>query len=93
MPFIGYYIPPSADFGPVALSVMGEAYDRALASFSSFPDRPVREMIAQKIIELAQYGVLDPIKLCEEALAAYGMQSKCGRPLNPPDPEFILKSP
>lgn len=78
MPSIRHHIPQGIEFDPTALAAMGEAYDRALAAFISFPSQSIREAIAWKIIQLAQQGLLDPIKLCMEALAAYGLQSKCG---------------
>jgi hypothetical protein len=87
MPSILHHIAQSEAFDPQALSAMGEAYDRAIASFSSFPSRPIREAVAGEIIKLAQQGLLDPIKLCEEALAAYGLQSKCADHLIHPDPQ------
>jgi hypothetical protein len=77
MPFIRYYIPPHAEFDPAALAAMGNAYDRAIASFSTRPPQKLREAIADKIIQLAQQGLLDPVRLCEEALAAYALKSKC----------------
>jgi hypothetical protein len=51
-------------------------------------------LIADEIIKLAQQGLLDPIKLCEEALAAYGLKSKCAGDLPPRDtPAPDLKVP
>lgn len=86
MPRIELYISPSAEFGPAALAAMGDAYDRALASFSEIPSQSIREAVAASIIQLAQQGLLDPIKLCEEAMAAYGLQSKCSGDSKPRDP-------
>ena len=77
LPFIRYWLPPTADFDPAALTVMGEAYERALASFASFPTRPIREAIAAKIIALATNGLLDPVELCEQSLAASGLRTRC----------------
>jgi len=86
MPRIENYISPSTEFDPAALAAMGDAYDRALASFSESPGQSVREALAASIIQLAQQGLLDPVKLCEEALAAYGLQSKCGGDADPRGP-------
>jgi len=86
MPFIRYYIPSHVEFDPAALAAMGEAYDRAIASFSTRPPQIIREAIADEVIKLAQQGLLDPVKLCEKALAAYGLQSKCAEHFPPPDP-------
>jgi hypothetical protein len=77
MPFIRYDILPSTEFDPPTLAAMGEAYDRVVASFSEIPSRPIQEELAGVIIKLVQQGLLDPIKLCEEVLAAYGLQSRC----------------
>jgi len=77
MPTIIDYIPSSAAFTPEELAIMGEAYDRAIRSFDSRPSRTVREVIASKIISLAKQGHRDPIKLCQEALAAFGIHSDC----------------
>jgi hypothetical protein len=85
MPFIRFYIPTSAEFDPAALASMGEAYERALASFSEFQNQAIREAVAGEIINLAQQGLLDPIKLCERAVAAYGLQSRCSGNLKPRD--------
>ena len=79
LPFIRHWLPPTADFDPAALAVMGEAYERALASFASFPSRPIREAIAAKIIALATADLLDPVGLCEQALAASGLRSRCDK--------------
>jgi hypothetical protein len=86
MPCIRNYIPPHTEFDPAALAAMGEAYDRAIASFSTRPLRQIREAIADEIIKLAQKGQLDPVKLCEEALAAHGLKSKCAGDLPARDP-------
>ncbi len=67
----GHISPPYA-FEPPVLTAMGDAYDRALSSFSVPPNRSFREAIAGEIIRLAQRGTSDPGKLCEEILLAYG---------------------
>lgn len=73
------YIRRPAVFEPEAVSAMGDAYERALASFDTPPVKTVREVIAGRIISLAQKGERDPALLCLEALAALGVHSKCER--------------
>jgi hypothetical protein len=71
------YIPKELLFDPDTLSAMGDAYDRALRAFPTPPAQSVREVIATQIIFLARAGLRDPVQLCQEALAAYGLQSEC----------------
>ena len=54
--------------------IMGEAFDRACASLHDIgqPDL-VREVIARRIIEVAQTGERDPIRLSDRALVAMGI--------------------
>jgi hypothetical protein len=61
--------------------LMGIAFEMALASLRATPDHadPVREMIARKIIGLAQAGERDPERLCDGALKDLPQASK------PPD--------
>jgi hypothetical protein len=77
MPTILNYIPRALVFEPEIVAAMGDAYDRALRSFDTEPPRSVREIVAARIISLAQNGESDPHKLCEEALFALGVHSKC----------------
>ena len=55
-------------FEPAILSVMGNAYDRALQSFAKAPTRFVREQIASNILALTQRGMTDPVELCRGSL-------------------------
>ena len=71
------YIPKDLQFDPDTLAAMGDAYDRAIRSFPTMPPQNVREIIATQIIYLARGGLRDPAQLCQEALAAYGIQSEC----------------
>jgi hypothetical protein len=57
-------------FEPAILSVMGNAYDRALQSFAKAPTRFVREQIASNILALTQRGITDPVELCQGSLGA-----------------------
>ncbi len=70
MPTIIDFIEPAAAFDPEAISVMGEAYERALESCGVTAPTSVREVIATRIISMARAGERDPIKLCAESLAA-----------------------
>jgi hypothetical protein len=58
-------------FEPDATLAMGEAYDKAIGSID--PDAQsqffVQELIAKRIIRLAQKGVVDCDQLCASALA------------------------
>ncbi len=60
-------------FDPKTLSMLFEAYDQAHRSLddSGQPDI-VNEVIAQRIIALAEKGERDPDRLCAEALTALG---------------------
>jgi hypothetical protein len=71
------YIRRPAVFESDAVAAMGDAYEQALASFEALPIKTVREVIAGRIIELAQKGERDPRVLCEKALAALGVHSRC----------------
>ena len=71
------YIRRPAVFDSEIVAAMGDAYERALASFDTEPAKAVREVIAGRIIDLAKKGERDPRALCEEALAALGVHSKC----------------
>jgi hypothetical protein len=71
------YIRRPAVFEPEVVAIMGDAYERALASFDTEPIKSVREVIAGRIIALAQKGERDPQVLCEKALAALDVHSKC----------------
>ena len=65
-------------FPPEATQAMSQAYDMACQALhdTGQPDI-VKEILAKRIIRLAGRGELDPQKLCEEALAALGLESPC----------------
>jgi hypothetical protein len=67
------FIRPTDAFTPEAISVLGKAFDMALAALHDV-DQPdlVREVIAKRILEAAQKGEHDPAALCAAALAAFG---------------------
>ena len=83
------YIRRPGVFEPEVVGVMGDAYERALASFDTVPAKTVREIIAGRIIGLAQKGERDPSVLCEKALEALGVHSKCA-PAHKPDSQPSL---
>jgi hypothetical protein len=59
-------------FEPETKRVMGVAFEMARAALR-LSDRSgaVTEILALKIIELANEGVLDPDRLCEQALSGF----------------------
>jgi hypothetical protein len=66
-------------FDPETVRLMGLAFEMALASLRPAPDYtdPVREVIARKIIELAEAGERDTERLSDgalEGLAACGQR-------------------
>ncbi len=86
MPNIIYYIRRPAVFEPETITVMGEAYERALASFESPPPKVVREVIAARIIDMAGKGERDPHQLCQNALETLGARTgskQAGAPSHP----------
>ena len=68
MPNINNFIQSREAFDPEAISVMGDAYERALRTAPTLASEDVRQVIAARIIGLAQTGERDPHKLCEQSL-------------------------
>ena len=66
----------STAFDPETIRTLGDAYERARRSLhdTGQPDL-VKEVIAQRIIALAEEGERDPEKLCEGALSALGSKA------------------
>jgi hypothetical protein len=63
-----------ASFDPETTHVMAQAFERACVVLqSSSQPELVREIIAKRIIEVAQPGERDPEKLCVRALKALGV--------------------
>jgi hypothetical protein len=64
-------------FGPEQIQCMASAYEDALLVLN-IRDRsdPVSEVIAKKIIEVAQTGVFDPIELRRTALKRAGIRPR-----------------
>ena len=66
------FIRPTDAFSSDAIQVLIKAYDMALESLHDFGQpEVVREVIAKRIIEAAQRGVVDPAALCADALSAF----------------------
>jgi hypothetical protein len=63
----------NSGFDPESIKVMTAAYETAREQLG-LKDRsdPLTELVARKIIEIAQTGVRDPSQLCERALSAIG---------------------
>ena len=60
-------------FDPQAIEALSAAYDKACQSLNDGGRAGlVREVIAKRIIELAQTGERDPDRLCTGALASLG---------------------
>jgi hypothetical protein len=68
VPTINNYIQSREAFDPEAISVMGDAYERALRIAPTPASEGVRQVIAARIIDLARTGERDPHKLCERSL-------------------------
>ena len=69
MPNIINHVQSPEAFDPEAISVMDDAYERALRIFPALASESVRQVIAARIIGLARTGERDPRKLCEQSLA------------------------
>ncbi len=58
-------------FEPAAIECMTTAYEHALKVLQlTNRDDPITELIARKIIEIADAGESDPCRLCRRALTA-----------------------
>ena len=69
MPNIINHVQSPEAFDPEAISVMDDAYERALRIFPALASESIRQVIAARIIGLARTGERDPHKLCEQSLA------------------------
>jgi hypothetical protein len=63
----------NSGFDPETIRVMTAAYESAREQLG-LVDRsdPLTQLVAKKVIEIAQTGVRDPDKLCERVIAAIG---------------------
>ncbi len=67
------FIRPYDVFDPDALAILGDAYDKAIASLHDRGQPAiVRETMAIRMFELASKGERDRQRLCNAALAALG---------------------
>lgn len=80
-PFVGtmaqivQFIRPADSFDPEVVSVLGKAYDMAVAALNDIGQpQVVREVLAKRIIKAAQKGERDPAALCAIALAAFNSE-------------------
>jgi hypothetical protein len=64
-----------AAFDPGTTETMGRAFEQACTALqdSGQPDL-VKEVIAKRIVQVAEPGERDPDKLCERALKALGIE-------------------
>jgi hypothetical protein len=68
-------------FEPQATAIMAAAYDRACETLHDVGQAAlVREIIAKRIVEVAQTGERDPQELCARALLALGIKIEAERP-------------
>jgi hypothetical protein len=66
------FLRPADSFSPDTIQVLIKAYDMAMASLHDRGQpEVVREVIAKRIIEAAQRGLVDPASLCADALSAF----------------------
>jgi hypothetical protein len=64
-------------FGPEAVAVMGDAFDRACAATALVGEPSfVKEVIATCIVDLAKTGERRPQVLCDRALEALGLPGR-----------------
>jgi hypothetical protein len=66
-----YRLLQNSAFGPEAISVMAAAFEGALTELK-LTDRadPLTEIVAKKIIEVAQQGERDPVRMRQSVLSA-----------------------
>jgi hypothetical protein len=64
-------------FEPEAIALLSAAYEHALKVLQ-LTDRedPITELVARKIIQLAEASETDPDRLCQRALEALGKEPK-----------------
>jgi hypothetical protein len=66
-----YRLLQNSAFGPEEIACMTTAYEEALRVLG-LTDRadPMTEILAKKIVEIAQTGERDPMRICTNAVAA-----------------------
>ncbi len=70
-----YRILQNSAFGPEEIERLVAAYEQTLAALG-LKDRtdPITELVAKKIVEIAQTGVRDPLQLARRAISELGSQ-------------------
>jgi hypothetical protein len=64
-------------FEPGVVQTMAEAFDKACSWLHDLGQPPlIKEIIARRIIEVAQTGERDPDELCRRALKAIGIPDR-----------------
>ena len=72
-------------FDPEVLKAMTDAYERACKTMQAGPQSElVKEILARRIIELAQGGCTDADKLYAEVLKVYGLERIYAGGASPP---------
>jgi len=68
-----YRLLENTSFDPEAIHVMAHAFEGACKSLglADRPRDPLREIVAKKVIELAQAGVRDPVQLYQLTVQAF----------------------
>ena len=64
-----------AAFDPETTRAMGLAFEKACRKVDNLTP-VITETMAKCIIAFAQHGERDPVRLCEAALAAFGVRQK-----------------
>lgn len=60
-------------FGPEEIEIVATAYEDTLAALDlPSGDSPVTEIVAKKIIEIAQTGEVDPVRISGRAIVELG---------------------
>ena len=69
-----YRLPKFSAFDPEEVTCMTAAYEDALRVLQlANRQDPITELVAKKIIEVAQLGERDPKRLCDKALTGLGI--------------------
>jgi hypothetical protein len=73
-----YRLLENSAFGPERISVMVKAYECACRELDLVGNKtdPITELIAKKIIEIAQTGADDPKFICNQSLQELGISRR-----------------
>ena len=70
-----YRVFQNVPMGPEEIRYLAKAYEQTLQVIGlKDRDDPIAQMIAKKIIEVAQTGVRDPAQISAQAIKALGVQ-------------------